>query len=197
MLEFIFAFIYRVVSGAQNGFGYANQVRGRVAATTIMAVLGAALLVTAALGNMPAALKGGAIALSLVGMAGAIAVEDSFNQDINIFPADIHLYETLTTGAITLALCLAGHNVLMVACSVYPGLIIHKGLINALPGNSWWDTRTNDPTGKTFDIPLLGISIPRGSNTWRISAAVASIIVAILSNQFGWGIWLYPLRIHL
>lgn len=101
---------------------------------------------------------------------------------------DIHLWEEFVTGGIVIYMTLAGFNILLILCSVYPALIIHKGLINIGSKLDFFATATDDPTGKTFNIPLLGIKIKRSSNGVRLTLAGISIVAAILILFFGWNL---------
>lgn len=62
--------------------------------------------------------------------------------------------------------------------SVYPSLILHKGAVNTGAGLSFFNERTNDPTGKTFSF--FKWDIPRTATTFRISLAIISIILATI-----------------
>jgi hypothetical protein len=93
---------------------------------------------------------------------------------------DIHLWENFVTGGFMLFLALTGHNLLMLAFSVYPALILHKGLINLGSGLSFFDETTDDSTGKTYGIPLLGIKVKRSSTKMRLILAGLSILGAIV-----------------
>jgi hypothetical protein len=69
---------------------------------------------------------------------------------------------------------------------VYPALILHKGLINKGSGLSFFATATDDSTGKTYGIPLLGLKIKRSGNKFRLTLAAISLIAAALIFIFGW-----------
>ena len=118
----------------------------------------------------------------LVGLIGTIWVEDSFSNWLNIFPKDIHLGELLATTGVLLAWVSIGGNLIYILASVYPSLLIHKGLINLGSGLRFWDHRTDDRSGKTFKIPLLGIKVPRLPLNARISLAVISALVVIINT---------------
>jgi hypothetical protein len=101
---------------------------------------------------------------------------------------DIHFWENLVTAGYFVFLILAGFNILYLVCSVYPALILHKGLINKGSGLSFFATATDDSTGKTYGIPLLGIKIKRSGNVLRLTLAAISIIAAALIFFFGWNL---------
>lgn len=183
-MEFLFLFIYRAVSGAQNGLGYArHKMLG--AATLAMILLNHGFLVYIILHiHPPVGLIIASAALVVASMASAVMVDLSFKHTGRIF--DIHFWESVTTGAVTLAAVIGGGNVLLIAASVYPALILHKGFINLGGGLKWWDQRTDDETGKTFRIPLFNISIPRSGNVVRITLSILSIILLGLCIAYGW-----------
>lgn len=98
---------------------------------------------------------------------------------------DIHLWENFITGGYVVHLILSGFNVLLIMCSVYPALIIHKGLINVGSGLTFFNEATDDPTGKTYGFKLFGLKIKRSSTKSRLIFASLSIIAAILIFLFG------------
>jgi hypothetical protein len=64
------------------------------------------------------------------------------------------------------------------ALSVYPGGVLFKGLVNIGTGQPFLTGHevTDDPTGKTFGIPSMGLKIPRLSSGWvRLTLAMLSI----------------------
>lgn len=189
-MEFIYLFLYRSLSGLQNGLGYAGKRRGRRAVSGALAIA-AFLPSVVLLSGKPAAFillatLGGAIISAL----GAVGVEDSFDTNMNLLPRDVHLWEMLATAGVMVSVAAMGGNLILILASVYPALIIHKGLINTFSGLPWWDERTDDATGKTFSIPLLGIRIPRMGTRGRQSAAAASLIAAAAA-------WIVPVRISV
>lgn len=189
MLEFLFAFAYRVISGAQIKYGYQKSAEGMAATTCAMLFMGGLVLVTTLVNSeLSIYIRCAAALFAFAAMVSAIAVRDSFDPGDRLFPKDVHLYETITTGALVVAMCLAGHNIIMVAASVYPALILHKALINSAFGKPWTYHGTDDKTGKTFGIPLLGIKIPRNSLGLRVALALGSIALAIVATWQGWSV---------
>lgn len=185
-MEFLYLFLYRSMSGLQNGLGYAGKRRGRRAVSCLLA-LAAFLPSLCLLPSKPAAIVllatlGG----SVISALGAIGVEDSFDTRMRLLPTDVHLWEMLATGGVMISVTAIGGNLLLILASVYPALIIHKGLINTFSGLPWWDVRTDDATGKTFSIPLLNLRIPRMGLRGRQVVAVLSLIVAGIA-------WLIPI----
>lgn len=188
MIEFLYLFLLRAISGGQNGFGYAKRGTLRAITSFIMTlILGLTLAVI--LQRAPESYWKLAAALGMVvSLAGVIGVEDSFNPKYKIFATDIHLWEILILGGVTIAFASLGANLISIACSVYPGLILHKGFVNIGSGKKWWYAGTDDKTGKTFSIPLLNLKIPRISTRARISIAVISVMVMIINTSLNWEI---------
>lgn len=178
MLEFIYLILFRWLSGAQNGLGYGKHNALRIATSVAMLAILAATGVSFFFQvDTPIAIT--AAALVVVSMIGAAGVEDAFNEGINFFPKDIHLFEILATGGVTIAWAVAGGNLVSILCATYPGLIVHKGFINLGSGLNFFYHGTDDATGRTFSIPLLGIKVPRLSQRGRIIAALVSVVAGI------------------
>lgn len=114
----------------------------------------------------------------------------SFDRNINFLVKykDIHLWENFVTGGFVIWMSLSGYNILLICCSVYPALILHKGLINMGSGLKFLDHATDDPTGKTYGIPLLGIKVPRMNTKMRLIFACLSIVAAVVIMIEGWNI---------
>lgn len=191
MFEFLYLVLFRWVSGLQNGLGYAGQHRARLAVSAIMfLVLAASSIYFFAHVSPPwAGIAAGLLAIASI--LGALGVEDVFNDSFSMLPPDLHFFEVIATGGITLAWVVAGGDIIAIACATYPGLIVHKGFVNLGSGLPWWDERTDDPTGKTFAIPLLGIRVPRLSARGRAVAALLSVAGGIAAGCWGPGINIY------
>ena len=188
MFDFLFLLIFRALSGAQNGFGYAGQSVGRTLTSGLALSMLIGFYFMFHLYQAPSWSSILAITGILVSMLGIVGVEDSFNPGFNILPRDIHFWELLATGGITISFILLGGNLLAIAGSVYPGLILHKGFVNIGSGKGWWYQGTDDASGKTFKIPLLNIKVPRLSTRWRIVLAVGSVLGFHFSWAKGWSI---------
>lgn len=179
MPEFLILFLFRCLSGAQNGFGYAKNTAGRTICTGLMlAGIGGTFTWFFPAESWTDWAAAGWLIIALVG---TIGVEDSFNPGFEVLPRDIHLWEGIATGAYLLAWIAADGNLIYILTSIYPALLIHKGLINLGSGLYFWDHRTDDRSGKTYRIPLLGIAIPRFSLRTRISIAVVSLLIVIIN----------------
>lgn len=181
-MAFLLLFILRVASGVQNGLGYARLHRARTASSLL---LGVSIILSSLwfmhTYHVPALQRYIAYLFMVLAAAGAVGVEDSFNEHLHIFPKDIHLYETIFGYALPLMFIVAGADLIQVACSTYPALIIHKAAINLGSGQRWDYHGTDSHTGTTFYIPLLGIHIPRLSTKLRIALAITSIVIVLLA----------------
>lgn len=188
----LFLIIHRMVAGIQNGHGYGKNLTGRRQATwALTGYAGAATLVLILTDPPVQWLFIGGLICILAAVASTWAIDMIFAKKLQGKWADIHFWEMAKTGGIVLAVAASGFNLIAIACSIYPGLILHKGMVNINSGLRWWYTGTDDETGKTFRIPLLNITIPRSSNAVRISLAAASLIIAVLASIYGWSLNLW------
>jgi len=182
MLEFIYAFSQRALSGAQNMYGYSKKKGLFLLFTLIM-------LLFPFINYRPDLLF---FIFVIINVFDVYMKAASFN----LLPymtflkkyRDIHFWEDIVTGGYFIFLILAHFNILYLICSVYPALILHKGLINKGSGLSFFASATDDATGKTYGIPLLGIKIKRSSTKLRLIFAAISLIAAALIFIFGWNL---------
>lgn len=189
MTEFFLLFITRILSGAQNGFGYAKKPVGRILSGIGLLILCfAPLLLSTSVG---------AIIMCIVSAVALFGIEDSFNHKINVLPGDIHFWEYIFMGLVFTAWAVAGGNLIAMACSVYPALIIHKGIINLSVNLPFLATKTDDPTGHTFSVPLLGVVVVRSGNQWRLFWAGMSLVVLVAMFIFGWKVTVVPLVVSI
>ena len=196
MLAFIFLLLYRAASGLQNGLGYGKK-KQRIIGTAFL--VGATIFTDFYLNAqpLPVVAKFAGYTLSIIAAVAAILVEVSFWEKAKGNFFDIHFWESITTSFITMAWICTGGNLIMIICSVYPGLILHKGFVNIFHGHQFFYQGTNDPTGRTFSLPLFGTVVYRGSNTWRWMLTGFSIVAAIMTVIFDWKITVFPLVIDL
>lgn len=193
-MAFFFPFLFRLVSGLQNGFGYdGNSSEWRFAMSALMLLSSLLLSVLILVSDLRLVYRIIGMIFCYVASFGAYGVEDSFNRQINLVKRSIHLYELLATGALVVALVFYGCDLIQIVCSVYPSLILHKGAINIgvhkkrLGWKGAWkmffDEATDDPEGKYYSFTLFGKTyrVPRLSTTYRIALAVLSILIAILA----------------
>ena len=159
----------------KNGAGYARKFPLAWIAVLNMALL-SFLLYCVAPGVGQSLLTAAAAAAAVVS---SVAVVLSYPK-YQVLPRswrDIHFWELLTTGFFTLAALLAEANVFLLICSVYPGLILHKGFVNLGGGYKFLYKGTDDPTGNTFNIPILGWKVPRLGTVGRLVFAGISLVL--------------------
>lgn len=192
MIEFTCLFIFRSVSGLQNGLGYARKevLRSVTSLALGLALIGFILYFTK---QPPTILKPVAILLALISVLGVMGVEINFNKGGRFLKRDTHFWELLATGGITLACFFAGFNLVNISASVYPALILHKGFINLGSKQKWFYEGTDDKTGDTYGIPSLGIKIPRMGTMFRISVAVLSIMAMIINSSLKWSLTIHDI----
>jgi len=174
IISFLLPFLHRAASGAKNGAGYANNFT-----LAWVAVLNMALLSFVLYDFAPADGQSLITAIAAAGsVLSSVAVVLSYPR-YQVLPGkwnDIHFWELWTTGFFTAAALLANANIFLVICSVYPGLILHKGFVNLGGNHPFLYSGTDDPTGNTFSIPLLGWKIPRLGTTGRLILAGLSLV---------------------
>jgi hypothetical protein len=183
MLEsFLYPFLQRVISGLQNMYGYEKNKNLLLGAGWVLALFPLIFFTYSWL----------YLAYFIVNLFVVYMKTASFklHPNLTLFKKfqDIHLWENFVTGGIVLYLALANFNILLIICSVYPALILHKGLINIGSKLPFFATATDDETGKTYGIPLLGIKIKRSGNKVRLTLAAISLIAAALIFIFGWNL---------
>lgn len=171
MSAFLFAFIHRVLSGAQNGFGYSKNFFGLI-------ICGGVLFFPLILFKFHWLI----ILLIIAYVISLFFKTISFTKHFNKLSKykDIHFWENNVTGIFVIYLILLGYNIFPIICSVYPALILHKGFINLGSGLPFFSEITDDKTGKNYSIPLLGIKVKRSSTIFRIILSIISIIVLII-----------------
>lgn len=186
---FLFAFFHRVFSGLQSMFGYKKSKIGFVIVSLVMMLYPFLNFTTHWLFYL----------YIIINFIVVYMKTSSFRIISHFFLfkkyQDIHLWESLLTGGYVLYLILAHYNVLFVVCSVYPALIIHKGLINIGSGLSFFDTTTDDdttndgnPIGATYGFKLFGFKIKRSSNLVRLILAIVSILSTIIIYINDWNL---------
>lgn len=173
MVSFLAPYLQRILSGAASFFGYSKRTVGLWIISLIMMAF--PLIVVQ---------YNWFFVLFMIVNVITIAMKAfSFDNTTTGFfkeYRDIHLWEDLVTGGFMVYMSLTGFNILLLICSVYPSLIIHKGLINLGNNLSFFAKATDDPTGKTYSIPLLGIKVPRSTTKMRLIFAGLSLIALVI-----------------
>lgn len=183
-MDFIYAFTQRVLSGVQSYFGYSKKFVGFIVMTLVLCQYPVIHLLYPV--DEYEAFRWLLFAFLTVNMMVVMLKFFSFN----LFSQpqkkwmDIHLWENFVTGGYMVFLVIAGANILLLICSVYPALILHKGFINLGSKLKFFDEATDDPTGKTYGIPALGIKIPRLNTKWRLLLAGISLVLAVVFLYF-------------
>src|SRR5882724_6345322 len=119
-MGFILAFIQRVLSGIVSYYGYSKNRIGLIFSTIVM-------FVYPLLSSKEHWIYMAFVIVNII-VVGMKMI--SFSDDMLPFLKkykDIHFWENLVTGGYTLFLVLMGYNILLIICSVYPALILHKG----------------------------------------------------------------------
>lgn len=184
IVSFVLAFTQRIASGFQSMFGYSKKKFGFAFGTLLM--LSFPLFFIKA---------GWVFWLYLIVNTMIVYMK---TMSFRVYPqltafnkySDIHLWEDLLTGGYAVYLTLSGFNILMIICAMYPALIMHKGLINIGSNQSFFASATDDATGKTYGIPLLGIKVNRSSTKFRLVLAGLSLVGAYLVLKLGWSLTL-------
>lgn len=185
MEAFIYLFLYRTLSGVQNGLGYAlpkkrnneSNIRRWLAFTSLVLAISAAALPLILLSReliLPLQLL--TITGAVVSIIGSLAVWDNFSRIFNRFPIAIHFWELWITTGVTLCWIALGGNLYWIAAHVYPALLLHKGAVNIGGGANFWRHGTDNPTGKTWHLPIINIDVPRLSLRGRQILAGLSLV---------------------
>lgn len=100
------------------------------------------------------------------------------------FGLDIHAAEYAARGFYVISEWIAGGDILSIIFGTFTGLFIHKLLVNKGSGLPAMDSRTDDPTGKTWSGKIFGktIKVPRNNQKVRLTFAILGIILG--------GIWI-------
>ncbi len=180
-MDFLYPFLQRILSGLQSMFGYDKAKSGFIVLSLVMLLFP---LITLKFSWL-------FLAYFITNLITVYMKTASFDI-LPLTPLkkyrDIHLWENLVTGGYVVYLIFAHFNILLIMCSVYPALILHKGFINIGSGLKFFATATDDPTGETYGFKLFGLKIKRSSNLIRLILAGVSLIAAGLILFFGWNL---------
>lgn len=165
MKKFLLKIFHSAVSGFQNGFGYSKS-------WGLFSLFSIAELITPYLTWKK--MKTWQKVMCIVSSIGTLMTVASF-----IFPPaklfDIHLWETVATSFYSLSQVSTWKEAAIIALATIPGLVLHKIGVNLGGGNKFNYNGTDDATGKTFAIPMLGLKVPRLNFDTRVIIAVVSI----------------------
>jgi hypothetical protein len=192
LIFFVYLIAYRGVSGLQNGEGYAQRWNRMIITNVVMMIHALVatwycgmLFVQEEIQNYVYYLGLFVWFLNFVSVAWLWHSFKPFNSWI---PKDIHFAEFFITASMVMGWVIVGGDLLDMALSVAPGMVLHKGFVNKGNGLPFIDEieRTDDPTGKTYSIPLLGIKVPRlVRRGWvRLGLAAFCILLFIVNQYF-------------
>ncbi len=101
---------------------------------------------------------------------------------VNVFLTDLHLWTTLEQVTLFWGVLFSCgvFGIAPLLLAVYPAVFLQKAAINIFIGKNVFFNGTDDPSGKYYSIPALGIKIPRTGQVFRLVMAVSSIIVLFL-----------------
>jgi hypothetical protein len=180
MTTFLLHVLLRVLSGAQNGAGYARKWHlFALSSLAFVAVLVFAMGQISKIGKL-------AMLLPFVALAGKTR---AFLQKKTLGASDIHFWENAVMLPVPIALFLGGLPLVYVAFSLPLGMLAHKIMVNVGSGLNWLDDRTDDPTGNTYGVSMpawlvkIGIpahiSVPRTTQKMRLALAAVTTIGAV------------------
>lgn len=164
-LTFLLSFIYRVLSGVQNGLIYRGSEGGDFLPVVAMFFIPFFFL------KYGGDFYGVRLCLISWGFLLAMSLKRNFGNPRNGW--GVHEFETI--GMYVFAAGCLFFSPLGFLLSVYPSLILHKGAVNIGSGLDFFDQRTNDPTGRTFSF--FNLNIRRSTNTFRLILSAISLII--------------------
>lgn len=87
-----------------------------------------------------------------------------------------------------LSFLVGGYDILGTLLGTYPGLLFHKAFVNKGSKLPMLDNRTNDPSGRTFDMKIgkRTFNVPRSTWKTRIAFAIISIIIVLATHKHVW-----------
>jgi len=128
--------LFRALSGVQNAFYYAKlEMLAKVWALVLIAYI--------------AWMLDGWYVVSAIGVVFAYL---SFEG--KLWKGSIHLVEIFKTGLPIIAYFVSGGNLVDIMLSTYPGLVLHKMVINCGSGQKILSDVTDDPTGRSYSFTV-------------------------------------------
>lgn len=188
MLSLYLAFIlHRFFSGIRNGCIYTasdrNSLRWAVLAavgmTVILFLSVSRLWFTPDWAFLPEWIgEVGALGCALVCLAstwlafGIVGGKNKFVRDLHLWT----LVEQTSLAGLFLLGCGSWEMIALLLLAVYPSVVLQKMAINGLIGKNLFYEGTDDPNGKYWSLPSLGIKVSRSCFRFRIPMAIISII---------------------
>ncbi len=175
--------MHRGLSGVRNGMGYQSTgLAGKMLSLPIRALIVAVMGVSAFAGLMmitPNWCGWGLFWTSVAASCLALLYRLSGNK----YLSDLHLLTLIEQSALAGAYILSDFSIDMFAvmcCAVWPSVTLQKAVINAFIGEEWYFDGTDDPAGRWYSLPSLGIRVPRLTQRVRLVLSVCSLFAFVL-----------------
>ena len=193
-MEYITMFLvfvaHRGLSGLRNGLGYnsgdciISDFARFAFSVLIVAIMGVAAFAVVMTGKVDWAVWA-AYWVSVTASIFSVVYKYAPVKLLN----DLHLLTLIEQTALAAAILLGNMSVLTMitlSCAVYPSVLLQKSMINYMIDRPWYFNGTDDPEGRWYSIPSIGIRIPRTTQRLRLwlSIASASAIIYILFMRF-------------
>lgn len=171
---------YRALSGLKNGFGYKKWEKACLWTTIIAAIF----IVGSSMFILDKAIP---VLLVMATVVALFLVYDGFFDFITPVKPNIHLYEYLNTGCITLAYFLNGADIIYLLASALMGNVLFNGFVNLGSGERFLEKvdKTDTDTGK-YTTVLGFIRVPRFSNGYTRLILASIFVLYILLNTLFW-----------
>jgi hypothetical protein len=186
---FIYFILHRFLSGVRNGMMYNNKVESEHPIIIALGMSAITLFIMRILLDqqgwyfIPDQLMKYGILLASCGCIASVflALNYKFRFLHYKYTTDIHLWTLLEQSLLGSAFIIAGLDSLVCAVlAVYPSVIAQKTMINLLNNQDWNYEGTDDPEGKYYGLPSLGLKIPRITHNIRLTLAIISIIASVI-----------------
>lgn len=182
VIAFLLVVAHYLFTGTANSGGYARR-----SVVQYIGVAGQVILTGVALHFVPLSFMN--IILAFCACAAFSLNKLSFDGKLKY--GDIHLYTYLGTALFCLLVC---YDIsLFGLLGVYAGLLLEKGMISLGSNLDFFDDRTDDESGDTFGIHLLGIKVPRLKTEYRIPLAVVSLVAIGAVLMLEWNVTIHEL----
>lgn len=189
--------LHRALSGWRNGTFYTRlSIREtawpRLLATVVMFALVATIYLSTGVITPDWLPVGRDVQYPLVVLAYAATLASTvLCARHHLFPApwnDLHFFtlaeQSLLAGAMIVAVPTLDMLVVL-ALSVYPSVFLQKVGVNLSGGAPWYYNGTDDPTGKTYALPIFGWKVPRLTTQYgKLILAIVSTILYFCYNLF-------------
>lgn len=187
-LGFWFSVLQYVLLGVKQFFGYLGRVL-LTAATGVVGIVAQVFMVLKMIKETKVRgwRKFFAILFLVLGCVSLATVVVLFvGSGGSFLGMDLHAAEYITRACFAASMCFAGADIISIALGTYPGLFLHKVLVNRGSGLPIMDSQTDDPTGRTWGARIFGIEIkvPRLNQKARLTIGVVTLLLGILWSSF-------------